>query len=447
LPVKHAIGLTTALARTVLVPLEESGGRAELVARRLGDAIRVGLVRDGERLPAEAELAAQLGVSTVTLREALTSLRAQGLITTRRGRGGGSFVRAPADLRERLGRFGTAELRDLGDQRAAIVGTAARLAAERAQPDEIEELERRLERLRTAGERRRATAELMLSLAAAAQSPRLTHEEARLRAEVGDLLEAGDAGVLGELVAAVARGDGERARALAERHVRGETERLIELRRLLPAAGRLEDVAEELERVFTGLEGLGAQFAELVAGGARREDLAPLRATILALIETHGGLVTGAGVITAPGLLADAPRWLEWWWTGARGGLEALRVNLDPAAPDFYDYTAADWYATPRRTGRPALSGPYVDYACTNEYAVTLGVPCGELGVAAADVLVANLERRVAPALAALGRPVALTNAAGRVIAANTASVVPGQRVDTARAAPAPVRSWLLVDV
>jgi DNA-binding FadR family transcriptional regulator len=383
----------------------------------------------------------------VTLREALTSLRAQGLITTRRGRGGGSFVRAPADLGERLVRFGTAELRDLGDQRAAIVGTAARLAAERAQPDEIEELERRLARLRSAGDRRRASAELMLALAAAAQSPRLAHEEARLRAEVGDLLEADDPDVLGELVAAVARGDGEHARALAERHVRGETQRLIELRQLLPAAGRLEDVAEELEGVFAGLEELGARFAELAAGGARREDLSPLRAPILALIEAHAGLVTGAGVITAPGLLADAPYWLEWWWTGARAGPEALRVNLDPAAPDFYDYTAADWYAAPRRTGGPSLSGPYVDHACTNEYAVTLGVPCGACGVAAADVLVVNLERRVGPALAALDRPVALTNAAGRVIAANTASVVPGERVDVARAAPAPVRSWLLVDL
>jgi hypothetical protein len=200
--------------------------------------------------------------------------------------------------------------------------------------------------------------------------------------------------------------------------------------------------------VIAGLEGLGAQFAALVAGGAtRRDDLAPLRETILAVIDAHAGLVTGAGVITAPGLLEDAPRWLEWWWTGARGGPEALRVNLDPAAPDFYDYTTADWYATPLRTGRPALSGPYVDTACTNEYAITLGVPCGAPGVAAADVLVANLERRVAPALAGLGRPVALTNAGGRVIAATSPAVVPGQRVDVSRAVPAPVRPWLLVDL
>jgi DNA-binding FadR family transcriptional regulator len=450
LPVKRATGLTTAAARTVLVPLPESGGRAELVARRLGEAIRFGLIADGDRLPAEPALAAQLGVSTVTLREALTTLRAQGLITTRRGRGGGSFARTPADQAEPLRRFGAAELRDLGDQRGAVLGAAAKLAAERAQPDEVHQLEQQLVRLRGADgarERRRASTELTVAVAAAAQSPRLTHEEARLRSELGDLLEAGDPELLGALVAAIGAGEAERARALAERHVRAETRRLIELRLLAPeAAGPLEDLAEELARVLAALEDLGARFAALRA--VRREDLAPLRETILAVIAGHEELVTGAGVITAPGLLADAPRWLEWWWLGA-GGPEALRVNLDPAAPDFYDYTTADWYETPRRTGRPWMSGPYVDYLCTNAYAVTLAVPCGELGIAAADVLVASLERRVAPALAALGRPAALTNAAGRVIAANSAAVAPGQRLalDGARTRSAPVPGWRVVDL
>jgi hypothetical protein len=42
---------------------------------------------------------------------------------------------------------------------------------------------------------------------------------------------------------------------------------------------------------------------------------------------------------------------------------------------------------------------------------------------------------------------VALTNAAGRVIAATAPSVVPGQRVDVSHAVPAPVRSWRLVDL
>ena len=66
-------------------------GRAELVERRLVDAIHRGHLRAGERLPSESELARSFGVAPVTVREALLTLRGQGLIVTRRGRNGGSF--------------------------------------------------------------------------------------------------------------------------------------------------------------------------------------------------------------------------------------------------------------------------------------------------------------------------------------------------------------------
>jgi hypothetical protein len=170
------------------------------------------------------------------------------------------------------------------------------------------------------------------------------------------------------------------------------------------------------------------------------------------VLAEHPELVAGAGLIMAPGVLADAPRWLEWWWTGARGAPEPLRVNLDPAAPDFYDYTTADWYATPERTREPRMAGPYVDLACTNEYAITLSSPvvCGGglAGVVAADLLVASVEARVLPALAGLDRPVALTNADGRVIASNSPTLAPGQRVPVGEhaARASSVRSWLLVE-
>jgi DNA-binding FadR family transcriptional regulator len=231
--------LTTATARTLLAPLDDSGGRAELVARRLGEAIRVGLLLDGERLPPESRLAEQLGVSTATLREALAVLRDEGLVTTRRGRRGGTFVHAP-DPGDALERFSVQALRDLGDHRVAIAGAAAQLAAERALPEEISRLQEQLERLRAAAgasERRRADTQFSIEVAAAAQSPRLTREEARLRAEVGDLLglevetEDGDlARDRARLVEAIARRRPARARRLAERHVAAETARLIRLR-------------------------------------------------------------------------------------------------------------------------------------------------------------------------------------------------------------------------
>src|SRR3954469_18464029 len=71
-------------------------GRALLVERRLAEAIRSGVLANGERLPTEAGLAQLFGVALVTAREALVALRGQGLVTTVRGRNGGSFVTAPS---------------------------------------------------------------------------------------------------------------------------------------------------------------------------------------------------------------------------------------------------------------------------------------------------------------------------------------------------------------
>jgi GntR family transcriptional regulator len=49
----------------------------------------------GDRLPAEGDLAAALGVSRMTLRQALAALESRGLVQRRRGRAGGTFVSRP----------------------------------------------------------------------------------------------------------------------------------------------------------------------------------------------------------------------------------------------------------------------------------------------------------------------------------------------------------------
>jgi DNA-binding FadR family transcriptional regulator len=72
------------------------GGNAfEITVARLAQAIRLGLVAVGERLPAERELAERLQVSRVTLREAIAALREAGYLESRRGRSGGTFVVSP----------------------------------------------------------------------------------------------------------------------------------------------------------------------------------------------------------------------------------------------------------------------------------------------------------------------------------------------------------------
>src|SRR6478609_5112288 len=178
----------------VFAPLP-AAGRAEAVRRRLGEAIALGLLPDGSMLPPESDLADRFGVATVTVREALGTLRDDDLIVTRRGRGGGSFVKAPRDggraaLLARLTRVGLGELRDLADHYCAA------LAAERADPDDVARL-RRLAALRPEPDEPsgipRQEGTFHLELAATAQSARLTREEMVLQREIGPVLWLADA--------------------------------------------------------------------------------------------------------------------------------------------------------------------------------------------------------------------------------------------------------------
>lgn len=239
----------------VFAPLDDGSGRVEVVVRRLAEAIALGLVADGDQLPSELELAGALNVSTVTLRAALAALRERGLVETRRGRGGGTFVRGPADpsaarLRQRLRELSSSELREIGDYRAAIAGTAARLAALRASGENVQRLRQvvvKLEKATTMGERRRADGRFHIELAAAAQSVRLTRAEIDIQAEAGELLwlpygEAVDPAEVVHshtaVIDAVAARDAESARRLTEAHIDKGVQRLMEFHwRLVATAG------------------------------------------------------------------------------------------------------------------------------------------------------------------------------------------------------------------
>ena len=246
---RHAVSLISPLA---------SAGRAEEVVQRVSQAIQLGLFVDGEQLPPEAEFAAQLGVSAMTLREALATLRQQGLVETRRGRTGGTFVRRPASppvavLRDRLRGMTTSSLRDLADEQFAVSGTAARLAAARASGADLRRLYTLVRQLSVApslGSRIRADSRFHIEVAQASQSERLTRLEVGLQTQLGELLwlppdpaaaaaVPGAAEPLDHLAAsaehaaiadAIAAEDGDRARMLAEGHVARNLRRLTALR-------------------------------------------------------------------------------------------------------------------------------------------------------------------------------------------------------------------------
>ena len=200
----------------------------------------------------------------------------------------------------------------------------------------------------------------------------------------------------------------------------------------------LARISSEVGKLFAALQPVAEGFGRIagISGRIVREDLVDVRGAISDVLGAYPDFVAGCGVIPIQGLLDDSPYWMEWFWSVPDREPEALRVNLEPLAPDFFDYTTADWFVTPERTRKRHIAGPYVDYVCTNEYATTLALPVevrGEfVGIVALDVTVSGWERRILPVLRAIGAPVTLANASGRVIASTSPGRSPGGRLDAA---------------
>lgn len=64
----------------------------ERLAHQILAAVSVGVLQPGERLPSERQISADLGVSRTSVRLALNRLSALGVVESRRGRHGGTFV-------------------------------------------------------------------------------------------------------------------------------------------------------------------------------------------------------------------------------------------------------------------------------------------------------------------------------------------------------------------
>lgn len=124
------------------------------VENQIREGIRGGTLATGEKLPTEAELAESFGVSRTTVREALRTLVADGLLEKMPGAGGGSFVRRldhhafGADLGhdiENLLRVESIEHREAAELRRMLEAPAVRLAAKNRTEADLEALNAVLE--------------------------------------------------------------------------------------------------------------------------------------------------------------------------------------------------------------------------------------------------------------------------------------------------------------
>ncbi|MDQ4491877.1 FCD domain-containing protein [Sinomonas sp. ASV486] len=232
------------LAAQVRAPGHDASGRAEQVTHQLESAIGLGLLSPGERLPTESIMAEHLGVSPLTLRQSLAVLRSKGLLETRRGRGGGSYVTGvlpvvEADIARMLLSHTSDDLRDLVDLAGATAGSAARLACHRADEQDLRRLRSLAKRFAASSEApmlRQTDARLHIGLGVAAQSRRLTALLIQIHAELSPLAwshaweheqESADT-EHGALLDAIERGDARAAEDLAVAHVEREGALIID---------------------------------------------------------------------------------------------------------------------------------------------------------------------------------------------------------------------------
>ena len=243
-------------ARDAVFAQLADAGRAEQVAQRLTDAIILGVLAAGERLPSEAELAKRFGVALVTAREGLGMLREAGLVETRRGRDGGSFViESPAPhgalIVARLRGLSQVELSDLAVYVTTIAAGCVDRAAERSTRADDDRLSGWLREadFGTAADARRNAGGFFLELAVLSQSTRLVREQIRLQAEFGPLLWLGmtdadlrdrTAAATRSIADAIAARDGERARSLVTMLIRSIAEWLLAARARLERGGALD---------------------------------------------------------------------------------------------------------------------------------------------------------------------------------------------------------------
>lgn len=221
-------------------------GRTEIVEARLMQAISAGALIEGERLPSESELSDLFGVAVLTVREALSTLRHRGLIETRRGRHGGSFVRTSPGAVEAvnaqlLKSMPRVALADLGLHYEVISSACAEYACQRATPDEVAAADRFLARIADLPREswRRGITDVQLELASLSQSVRLTTDHVRLQTEFTPLLalQDGDADsrkathdALTGQIDAIRRRDIDAARQVVRDSVRASIRSLVTLK-------------------------------------------------------------------------------------------------------------------------------------------------------------------------------------------------------------------------
>lgn len=456
--------------------------KTDLIVDRLTRAIESGILKNGEKLPGEAHMAHLFAVSPITAREALEQLRTDGLVTTRRGRDGGSFVVSdPAGNISRLERsllhMSTMELRDFQTYYTTLMSRSAQLAMHNIAHDGRNNL---LDTLRTLiADLSSASAsahtdtgqpgdtafspgyhemQLHLEIAAVTQSPSTVNALLELQNKLHHLLwlRFTDRNLASTLVGIYRQAEHDliqRNSKSFEEHILTPINegfawlisRRIALRcaesgtryRNAAHADTPEQVAHRIHKMFNAYAVILHQWDMDVTDAISRSVITKQEFDALSerltrpFLEQHPESI-GGGLIPSPDFLPDAP-WHSSWWIAEHGSHETttikpLQVSSNPRSASFYDFTQQDWWVGPQQVDGLHITGPYIDYICSKEFALTLSRPfyanqrfAGVLGI---DLSSKTVEDLADDQLATLKRPAAVVTGE-RYVIASTAVQLP----------------------
>lgn len=209
----------------------------EYVAEQVRRHIALRLIKPGEALPAERELAVMFGVGRPTIQHALRLLEAAGLVEARRGRTGGTFITghdqdslAADDLILRVMRH-RKELEDLLLYRRLVEPGVARVAAGTRRTADLAAMRRAIRGMvaaTTEPDYMRHDTEFHIAVARATGNAFLVHAIEDIRMRLNDamtLLPESDAwhkrisGEHEDLLEAIENGDAEAAETVMQEHV------------------------------------------------------------------------------------------------------------------------------------------------------------------------------------------------------------------------------------
>lgn len=217
---------------------------ADQVASALEQEIRAGHLAEGAKLPTEAALVQQFGVSRTVVREAVSRLKSRGLIDARQG--SGMYARKPDFEPLRFDPMAAASqeaVLQIVEVRRALEAEVAELAAERRTDEDLGRIRTALAAIDAAVTSGRDGVEEDVQfhrvIAEAARNPFLIHtldylsqflrgatrvtraNEARHAPFAADVLQEHEV-----LVAAIESGDPAAARQAAARHMRNAAQRI-----------------------------------------------------------------------------------------------------------------------------------------------------------------------------------------------------------------------------